>query len=461
MNRKLLLLLFILIPAFTFASDVAVCTTCPTIGGIRLEFFFFGLTLLGVALFHHHTLKVAVSGLIVIFIYKILADPTFNVLQHFFGETNFLTQVIDKHAREGEWPILLNLFGLLIGFSILANHFEESKVPEILPKFLPDDWKGPFVLLLMVFVLSSFLDNIAASIIGGTIAYFVFNKRVHIGYLAAIVASSNAGGAGSVVGDTTTTMMWIDGVSAFNVLHAFIAAIVAFLVFAIFASVKQDKYQRIQKDPIEGLKIDYGRIIIVGLILVSTIATNVLFDFPALGVWIAILIGAIFRKTHWNVAKKALGGTFFLLSLVTCASMMPVNELPEPSWQTAFSLGFISSVFDNIPLTKLALDQGCYDWGLLAYTVGFGGSMVWFGSSAGVAISNMYQEVKSVVNWVKAGWYIIVGYIIGFFALLFVWGWEPADTREKKVKDCPGIENKHNQHLNSEITFFISNSNIS
>ena len=48
--------------------------------------------------------------------------------------------------------------------------------------------------------------------------------------------------------------------------------------------------------------------------------------------------------------------------------------------------GFLSSVFDNIPLTALALKQGGYDWGFLAYAVGFGGSMIWFGSSAGVAI---------------------------------------------------------------------------
>jgi Na+/H+ antiporter NhaD/arsenite permease-like protein len=63
------------------------------------------------------------------------------------------------------------------------------------------------VLLVMIFVLSSFLDNIAAALIGGTIARAVFRNKVHIGYLAAIVAASNAGGLGSVVGDTTTTMM--------------------------------------------------------------------------------------------------------------------------------------------------------------------------------------------------------------------------------------------------------------
>jgi Na+/H+ antiporter NhaD/arsenite permease-like protein len=32
-------------------------------------------------------------------------------------------------------------------------------------------------------------------------------------YLTAVVAAANAGGAGSVIGDTTTTMIWIAGVS--------------------------------------------------------------------------------------------------------------------------------------------------------------------------------------------------------------------------------------------------------
>ena len=76
--------------------------------------------------------------------------------------------------------------------------------------------------------------------------------------------------------------------------------------------------------------------------------------------------------------------------------MMPVERLPAAAWQTAFGLGFLSAVFDNIPLTALALAQGGYDWGMLAYAVGFGGSMIWFGSSAGVAISSMYPEARSV-----------------------------------------------------------------
>jgi Na+/H+ antiporter NhaD/arsenite permease-like protein len=81
-------------------------------------------------------------------------------------------------------------------------------------------------------------------------------------------------------------------------------------------------------------------------------------------------------------------------------------------------------VFDNIPLTALALKQGGYDWGYLAYAVGFGGSMLWFGSSAGVALSNLYPEAKSAVAWVRAGWYIALAYVIGFAALLLLHPWQ-------------------------------------
>ncbi len=131
----------------------------------------------------------------------------------------------------------------------------------------------------------------------------------------------------------------------------------------------------------------------VGLILAGAIISNILYDMPALGVWIAIVIGAFIRPVPWKEVPGAIKGTIFLLCLVFCASMMPVEELPDASWITAFALGFLSAVFDNIPLTKLCLDQGHYDWGMLAIQCGFGGSMIWFGSSAGVAITNKFPEV--------------------------------------------------------------------
>jgi len=205
-------------PAFIFAAGGQV----PSIGPVRVEFIIFGLILLGVALFHKQTFWVAVIGVTVLLAFKLLFDPGFHLFEHFFGTTPMGEQILDKELRQGEWGIILNLLGLLLGFAVLSKIFEESGVPDILPRYLPNDWKGPFLLLVFVFILSSFLDNIAAALIGGTIALVVFKNRVHIGYIAALVAASNAGGSGSVVGDTTTTMMWIDGVEAFNVLHAYV-----------------------------------------------------------------------------------------------------------------------------------------------------------------------------------------------------------------------------------------------
>ena len=148
-----------------------------------------------------------------------------------------------------EWVILVNLLLLLLGFALLADLFEKSRVPDALPAVLPDDWKGGFVLLVLVFVLSSFLDNIAAAMIGGAMAQTVFRGKVHIGFLAAIVAASNGGGAGSVVGDTTTTMMWIAGVHPLEVLEGFIGAGVALFVFGVPAALTQQRYSPIVRDP--------------------------------------------------------------------------------------------------------------------------------------------------------------------------------------------------------------------
>jgi Na+/H+ antiporter NhaD/arsenite permease-like protein len=433
-GKKLFVLSFILFsPVCLFAAGSQV----PSIGPVRVEFIIFGLILLGVALFHKQTFWVAVIGVTVLLIFKLVFDPGFHFMEHLFGHNPFGEQLMDKSLRQGEWGIILNLLGLLLGFAILSKIFEESGVPDVLPRFLPNDWKGPFILLVFVFVLSSFLDNIAAALIGGAIAIVVFKKRVHIGYVVAIVAASNGGGSGSVVGDTTTTMMWIDGVSAFNVLHGFIAAGAALLFFAWFASHQQDKYQRIQKDADLSVKIDWVKIFNVGLMLAGAIVSNILYDMPALGVWIAIIIGAFLRPVPWKEVSGAIKGSIFLLCLVFCASLMPVEELPNASWVTALSLGFLSSVFDNIPLTKLCLDQGHFDWGMLAYSVGFGGSMIWFGSSAGVAITSKFPESRNVILWVKNGWHVAVAYVLGFFILYFTMGWEPADNNEHKIINCP------------------------
>ena len=394
--------------------------------GVPVEFVFFGLTLIGIALFHRLTLPVALAGLAVITIYK-LAYAGFA-----FGPG---VRGLVLHLQH-EWVILANLFLLLMGFALLSRHFEASRLPDEMPAFLPDNWTGGLTLLAVVFVLSAFLDNIAAAMIGGTMARHVFRGKVHIGYLAAIVAASNAGGAGSVVGDTTTTMMWIDGVSPLKVLEAYVAASAALLVFGIPAAMRQQRYSPIIKHPPKGLLIEWTRLAIVVAILVIAILANIIanLNFPTLldtipviglAVWAVIFLTAPLRRPDWQIMPETAKGTVFLLALVACASMMPVETLPPASWQTTLALGFVSAVFDNIPLTALALNHGGYDWGFLAYAVGFGGSMMWFGSSAGVALTNLYPEARSFALWLRHGWHVAVAYILGFFIMLALIGWHP------------------------------------
>lgn len=415
--------------AFVFAAlsvfSPAWAAVAPAVFGIRVEFILFALTLAGVALFHHHSLLVAVGGMIVTTAYKLLVAG--------FHEGSGLTGLGGHLA--GEWVTLANLLGLIVGFALLAQHFYESNLPKLLPAVLPDDWKGGLVLLWLVFVLSAFLDNIAAAMIGGTVAASIY-KRVHIGFIAAIVAASNAGGAGSVVGDTTTTMIWISGVSPMEVLDGYVAAFAAAVVCTVVGARQQHKYSPIAKDAVAGAKVDWARLAIVAIILVAAITVNVTVNlrypayasaFPFIGaaVWAAILLTSGWRRPDWAAVPGAFRSAIFLLSLVLAASMMPVEELPHASAATTFGLGVVSAVFDNIPLTALAIKQGGFDWGLLAYAVGYGGSMIWFGSSSGVAISGLLPEARSAVQWLRHGWHVALGYALGFVAFLMLVGWAP------------------------------------
>jgi Na+/H+ antiporter NhaD/arsenite permease-like protein len=269
------------------------------------------------------------------------------------------------------------------------------------------------------------------------VARHVYGGKVGVGFVAAIVAAANAGGAGSVVGDTTTTMMWLHGVSPLLLLKAFVPSIVALAVFGVICAVNQNRLAPVERHDGPRLAIDWPRVIIVLAVLATIIVANVMTNAyapqmadvaPVLGlaIWIALLICTRMRAHDWAITPAAFKGAMFLVALVALASLMPVASLPPPSWLSTFGLGVLSAVFDNIPLTALALKQGGYDWPLLAFSVGFGGSMAWFGSSAGVAISGQFPEARSVLRWVREGWPVILAYLVAFGVSVALMGWTPA-----------------------------------
>jgi len=391
-----------------------------SIQDVPLEYVIFSMTLLGVAVFHHRALGAALLGLTVTTTLVIVSAPT--IVEG--------TNEIVGHLAD-EWVILTNLLLLLLGFAIVSNQFERSHLPETVPPRLPGGWVGGVVLLGIVFFLSSFLDNIAGAIIGGVIARHVFPQGVTIAFQAGIVSAANAGGAGSVIGDTTTTMMWISGIGAIELLPAFIGAFAAFAVFAPFAAISQQRRSPISRGSASSHKVDWVRASTVLFILGTVVGANVIANayfpdhedlMPVLGMalWAAVVATTPLRAPDWRVLGEAAKGAGFLVVLVALASLMPVDRLPEPTVASTLGLGFLSAVFDNIPLTALALNQGGYDWPLLAYAVGFGGSMVWFGSSAGVALTNLFPDSRSVVQWIRFGWFVPISYVVGFFAMVLI-----------------------------------------
>jgi Na+/H+ antiporter NhaD/arsenite permease-like protein len=415
------------------------------LAGIPVAYMLFVVTLLGVAVFHHYALQVALAGAGTLIAFSLWQSPEFSLAQHV----------------QHEWVVLANLFGLLVGFGLLANHFEHTGIPERLPRVLPGGWVGCFVLLAIVWVISGFLDNIAAAMIGGGVAATVFRGRVHVGYLAGIVAASNAGGAGSVIGDTTTTMMWIAGVSPLDVLHAYVGSIVALVISGIVAAILQDSHQKLMASSEAPPALDKGRVLVVGLILGAVVLANLLQNTQfkgidehapvlAIALWIALLGLSKFRAPAWKVVPSIARGSLFLLSLVLCASLLPLEQLPAPSPYSTLAIGFLSSAFDNIPLTALALRQGGYDWGMLAFAVGFGGSILWFGSSAGVALSSRFPAARSTGNWLRYGWHVPVAYVAGFFVMYWILGWHPHATKAAPQPEQPhlpgSIEPAHGVH---------------
>ena len=81
-----------------------------------------------------------------------------------------------------------------------------------------------------------------------------------------------------------------------------------------------------------------------------------------------------------------------------------------------------------IPLTALAIKRRLR-LGLSRLHRRLRCSIIWFGSSSGMAISGMYREGRSVGNCAY-GWHVPISCVIGFLAMFAVLKWNP-DTRSE------------------------------
>ena len=303
----------------------------PAIGPVPVEFILFACVLTGVALFHHHTLRIALGGAIVIALYKIVFSPF---------KTGAGLGGFGSHLQH-EWVILINLLLLLLGFALLAKQFEDTEIPAVLPRWLPDDWKGCFVLLVLVFVLSSFLDNIAAAMIGGAIAHTVFKGKVHIGFSGrdrGRLQRRRRGQRGRRHhddDDVDRRHRPAGGARGLHRLGAWRWCCSAFRPRCSSSASRRSRSTRAStrrstgcawpSSPSSWLSRDRRQ---RGGQHCASTRCRTCFPFLGAAVWVAILLTAGLRRPDWSLLPGAFKGSVFLLSLVLCASMMPVEQLP-------------------------------------------------------------------------------------------------------------------------------------
>ena len=79
-------------------------------------------------------------------------------------------------------------------------------------------------------------------------------------------------------------------------------------------------------------------------------------------------------------------------------------------------VGFLSAIVDNVPVMSAVLkaspniDQA--QWMLVTMTAGIGGSLISFGSAAGVGVMGKMNGIYTFASHMKLGWTVLVGYVV-------------------------------------------------
>ena len=303
------------------------------------------------------------------------------------------------------------------GFEVITSRISTTSQVRLI-------WLIGFV----TFFLSAILDNLTTTIVMVSLIQRLIAKRDdRLLFASLIVIAANAGGAWTVIGDVTTTMLWIGGqISPLKIMSAvFLPSLLNLLVPLAFISFslkgktiapppKEDGLQGV--DPFERNVMFYlGLGVLIAVPAFKTVTHLPPFMGVLLGLGIVWLVGEIVhRKKDEHVrgpltlanalTRIDMGSIVFFLGIllaVACLEHAGLLSMLAKWLDTAIGrqdiivivLGLLSAVIDNVPL--VAATMGMYDlahyppdsfiWEFIAYCAGTGGSILIIGSAAGVA----------------------------------------------------------------------------
>ena len=323
-----------------------------------------------------------------------------------------------------------------------------------------------WIFSILAFILSAIIDNLTATIVLITILQKVIQDRnTRLWFAGLIIVAANAGGAWSPIGDVTTTMLWIGKkVSTPELIkYLFIPSVVCMVIPTLIASRYKVFQSSIEsKDTGEVKKSPYGsRMLYLGLgsILFVPFFKQITHLPPYVGMMLSLAVVAAFAELYSsakfslsNIDEKAddnainspvyaaltkieLPSILFFLGILMAVGALEslgllfnfAGELTQaiPNMDIVVSLfGAISAVIDNVPLVAASMgmfSQGPDDpiWHAIAFAAGTGGSMLVFGSAAGVVAMGM-EKINFFWYFKKISILAFVGFLTGYLTFMLM-----------------------------------------
>ena len=319
-----------------------------------------------------------------------------------------------------------------------------------------------WIFACLAFVLSAIIDNLTATIVLVTILQKIIHDRnLRLWFAGMIVVTANAGGAWSPIGDVTTTMLWIGKKVTTPVLIKYL--IVPSLVCMIVPTFIASRYKifRGEIDKIdENVKLTpKGPTMLylgLGSILFVPIFKTITHLPPYVGMMLSLAVVSVFAEvysrsktfvasrlnsgahTHHNPVHVALTKIempsilFFLGILMAVAALeslgllfgfaQDLNAAIPNSDIVVVIFGFISAIIDNVPL--VAASMGMFSepidhplWHAIAFAAGTGGSMIIFGSAAGVVAMGM-EKINFFWYLKKISILALIGSVSGYLTFM-------------------------------------------
>ena len=299
----------------------------------------------------------------------------------------------------------------------------------------------------LAFFISPVADNLTTALILSTVLITIEKTRKDFLVPGAIniVVAANAGGAWSPFGDITTLMAWTAGKGEFSdFLFLFPAAfggfvVTAFLLSRFVPNVKPDFdiSKEVKPKMAEGAKV----VMILGVFTIfCAVMSHQVLHLPAMwGMMFGLALLKVYsyglRKKygseHFNIFHSmakienntlmfffgilaAVGALHFIGWLALAAHVYNPDVL-GPTWSN-IGVGFLSAIVDNVPVMSAILkanpEMGLDQWMLVTLTAGVGGSLISFGSAAGVGVMGKLHGIYTFGSHMKFAWTVLVGYIV-------------------------------------------------